>query len=166
MRLSRLLLTAALVANGALPASAENSEAKDAAVINNCLTALDKRAAGQEVQEATCLLKIADPCIGNDAGAVSDAKQITCLDRERGVWDRILNDSYKTMLSGLDSAQSKKLREMQRAWIRARDLTCTFWYDYFDGSMARPMIASCNNRETARRAIYLRTFAVDISERK
>ena len=47
-----------------------------------------------------------------------------------------------------------------------RDLTCTFWYDYFQGTMANPMIAYCNNRETARRAILLRVFAVDIADRK
>jgi uncharacterized protein YecT (DUF1311 family) len=32
---------------------------------------------------------------------------------------------------------------MQRAWIHVRDLTCTFWYDYFQGTMANLMIASC-----------------------
>ena len=40
--------------------------------------------------------------------------------------------------------------------IHTRDLTCAFWYDYFQGTMANPMIAYCNNRETARRAIFLR----------
>jgi uncharacterized protein YecT (DUF1311 family) len=45
---------------------------------------------------------------------------------------------------------------MQRSWINTRDLTCAFWYDYFQGTMANPMIAYCNNRETARRAIFLR----------
>jgi uncharacterized protein YecT (DUF1311 family) len=55
---------------------------------------------------------------------------------------------------------------MQRSWIHTRDLTCTFWYDYFQGTMANPMIAYCNNRETARRAIFLRVFATDIADRK
>jgi hypothetical protein len=32
--------------------------------------------------------------------------------------------------------------------------------------MANPMIAYCNNRETAQRAIFLRVFALDIAERK
>jgi hypothetical protein len=31
--------------------------------------------------------------------------------------------------------------------------------------MAYPMIAACNNRETARRAIYLRVFVDDLSHR-
>jgi hypothetical protein len=36
----------------------------------------------------------------------------------------------------------------------------------FPGTMANPMIAYCNNRETARRAIFLRIFAADIADRK
>ena len=36
-----------------------------------------------------------------------------------------------------------------------------FIYDYFEGSMANPMIAACQNRETGRRALFLRGFADD-----
>jgi hypothetical protein len=32
--------------------------------------------------------------------------------------------------------------------------------------MANPMIAACDNRETARRAIFLRLFAKDVEGRK
>ena len=53
------------------------------------------------------------------------------------------------MINTLDPDQQAKLREMQRSWIHTRDLTCAFWYDYFQGTMANPMIAYCNNRETA-----------------
>ncbi len=69
------------------------------------------------------------------------------------------------MINALDPDQQAKLREMQRSWIHTRDLTCEFWYDYFHGTMANPMIAYCNNRETARRAIFLRIFATDIADR-
>lgn len=68
------------------------------------------------------------------------------------------------MMNGLEPEQAAKLRDMQQAWIRLRDLTCTFWYD-FQGTMANLMIASCQNRETARRAIHLRTFAIDMADR-
>ena len=149
-----------------LPARAEAQDPKDAAVIQGCLATLDKRSVGPEIHEATCLLKVANPCIGGDRGAVSDRKQIECLDRERVVWDRIVNDSYKTMMNGLEPEQTGKLRDMQRAWIQVRDLTCGFWYDYFQGTMANLMIASCQNREIARRALYLRTFAIEVAQRK
>jgi uncharacterized protein YecT (DUF1311 family) len=105
-----------------LPARADAPDPKDAATIDACLAALDKRSVGQEIDETTCLLKVANPCIGGDAASVSDGKQIGCFDRERLVWDTIINDSYKTMMNGLDPEQATKLRDMQRAWIHVRDL--------------------------------------------
>jgi len=140
---------------------------KDVSAIGDCLRKQDNRTGGatQEGEEAACLMIVAKPCIG-DEGAATDRRKIDCLDRERQVWDQILNESYKTMMKGLDPDQQGKLREMQRSWIATRDLTCAFWYDYFQGTMANPMIASCNNRETARRAIFLRAFATDIADRK
>jgi uncharacterized protein YecT (DUF1311 family) len=166
MRPFLLPFVVALTAFAALPARAETPNAKDVATIKNCLEAPANGRTGQEVDEARCLLKIADPCIGGDPGAASDGKQIACYDRERLVWDKIVNDSYKVMVAALEPEQVNKLREMQRAWIRACDLTCGFWYDYFQGTMANLMIASCQNRETARRAIYLNVFASDIAQRK
>jgi uncharacterized protein YecT (DUF1311 family) len=69
------------------------------------------------------------------------------------------------MMNALVPDQQDKLCEMQRSWIYTRDLTRAFWYDYFQDTMANPMIAYCNNRETARRAIFLRIFAADIADR-
>jgi uncharacterized protein YecT (DUF1311 family) len=166
--LKRLMtITALVIAFGASPVRADGPNPKDVTAINACLTALDKRSsAGQEIYEAKCLLKVADPCIGGDDGSVRDRRKIECFDREQRVWDKIINDSYKTVMNRLEPEQAEKLRDMQRAWIHVRDLTCTFWYDYFQGTMANPMIASCQNREAARRAIYLRTFAIDMVQRK
>ena len=111
-------------------------------------------------------MTVAKPCMGRDETAASSRRQVDCLDRERLVWDKIINNSYAAMMNALEPDQQAKLREMQRSWIHTRDLTCAFWYDYFQGTMANPMIASCNNRETARRAIFLRIFAADIAARK
>ena len=145
---------------------AETPDAKDVAVINSCLTGLKKTDSAPEKYEATCLLKVADPCMGADPASASDRRRIECLDRERLVWDKIINDSYKSVMKAVEPEQANKLREVQKVWIHSRDVTCEFFYDYFQGSMAYPMIASCNNRETARRALYLWTFAIDVSERK
>jgi uncharacterized protein YecT (DUF1311 family) len=161
------LLALALLVAGSHPARADAPTAKDNAAIGDCLRKQDKKRGGsQEADEAACLMAVAKPCMGGDETAVSDGRKIDCLDRERLAWDQILNDSYKAMMNALDPDQQAKLREMQRAWIQTRDLTCGFWYEYFQGTMAYPMIAYCNNRETARRAIFLRVFALDIAERK
>jgi uncharacterized protein YecT (DUF1311 family) len=156
----------ALLVAGSLPARADGPAAKDIATIGDCLHHRGKPRASQEAEEAACLMSVAKPCMGGDEAAASSARQIACLDRERLVWDKIVNDSDKAMMAALEPDQQAKLREMQRSWIQTRDLTCAFWYDYFQGTMANPMIAYCNNRETARRAIFLRVFAADIAERK
>jgi uncharacterized protein YecT (DUF1311 family) len=161
-----LSLALALVVAGPLPARADAPAAKDVATIGDCLRKRDKKAGSQEADEAACLMTVAKPCMGGDETTVSSRRQIECLDRERLVWDKIVNDSYKTMMNALEPDQQAKLREIQRSWIQTRDLTCAFWYDYFQGTMANPMIASCNNRETARLAIFLRIFAADIADRK
>ena len=166
-RLPLSLLVLALLVAGSQPARAEAPAAKDVAAIGDCLRKQDrKRGGSQEADEAACLMAVARPCMGGDEAAANDRRKMDCLDRERLVWDQIVNDSYKAMMNALDPDQQVKLREMQRSWIQTRDLTCGFWYDYFQGTMANPMIAYCNNRETARRAIFLRIFAVDIADRK
>jgi len=154
------ILTCFLTSHAAV---AETPDPRDIKTISACLQSFDKAAASQEAYEA-CVSRIANPCMKNDEA--NDRKQIECFDRERMVWDKIVNDSYKTILDGIEPEQQDKLKAMQRSWIHTRDLTCAFWYDYFQGSMANPMIASCNNRETARRAIYLRVFVDDLSQRK
>ena len=162
-----LSLAFALIVARPLSAQADAAAAKDVATIGDCLRKQDNKKGGsQEADEAACLMTVAKPCMGGDETAVTDRRKIECLRRERLVWDQIINDSYKTMMNGLEPDQQAKLREMQRSWTHTRDLTCAFWYDYFQGTMANPMTAYCNNRETARRAIFLRIFAADIADRK
>jgi uncharacterized protein YecT (DUF1311 family) len=72
-------------------------------------------------------MTVARPCMGGDEAAVSARCQIACLDRERLVWDKIIDDSDKAMMTALEPDQQVRLREMQRSWINTRDLTCGFW---------------------------------------
>ena len=146
-------------------AEAKDKSASDVARITRCLTTLDRKNPDQEVY-GSCLMTVAKPCITTTHANPGTHAEIDCLDREREAWDAIVNTSYKAMMAALDDEQKDKLRDMQRSWIQTRDLTCHFWYDYFQGTMANPMIAYCNNRETARRAIFLRIFAGDIATRK
>ena len=113
-----------------------------------------------------CIGVISNPCIGSDEGAKRDSEVTTCLDAEQQQWDKVLNASFLALLKGLEPEQQKKLREMQRVWLQSRAATCQFYNDYFDGTMANPMIANCMNRETARRAIFLKGFADDLAQRK
>lgn len=91
---------------------------------------------------------------------------VACLDAGQQQWDRVLNASFQALIKGLEAEQQTKLREMQRIWLQSRAATCAFYQDYFDGTMTNPMIANCMNRETARRAIFLKGFADDLAQRK
>lgn len=164
----RYLLLSFLIAIIAapLPARADGPAAKDVAAIDACLRKQDsKRGSSQEAVEAACLMVVARPCMG-DESAATDRRRIDCLDRERLVWEGIVAQSDAAMMKALDPDQQTKLRAMQQAWSRSRELSCGFWYDYFEGTMANPIIASCNNRDAARRAIFLRVFAADLAGRK
>ena len=83
---------------------------------------------------------------------------MACAAREFAVWDDILNETYRRLRDKLDAEQKNKLRIMQRAWIDSRTRSCAFYWDFFRGTMAAPMNAFCNNRETARRALFLLGF--------
>ena len=70
-----------------------------------------------------------------------------------------MNETYRELQGDLDEDEQKtKLRDMQRAWIASRDATCNFYHVKIQGSMAVPMSASCFLRETAGRALFLKTM--------
>jgi len=114
----------------------------------------------------SCIDVTSNTCIGPGEGAKRDSEVIACLNSEQQQWDKVLNASFQALAKGLEPEQQKKLREMQRIWLMSRASTCDFYQDYFDGTMANPMIANCMNRETARRAIFLKGFADDMAQRK
>ncbi|MCX7306852.1 MAG: DUF1311 domain-containing protein [Afipia sp.] len=144
-----------------LSATAEAQTPKAKASVESCL-AMSKAKPNTDL----CIGVTSNPCIGRDEGAKRDSEVAACLDDEQRQWDKVLNASFQSLLKGLEPEQQTKLREMQRLWLQSRAATCQFYFDYFDGTMANPMIANCMNRETARRAIFLKGFADDLAQRK
>jgi uncharacterized protein YecT (DUF1311 family) len=145
-----VLMGVALVL-AATPSRAEKPDAADSAKLQSCI----KSAAGRERER--CIGVVADPCADDDK-AQSTADQVACAAREFAVWDDILNETFRRLRDKLDVKQRVKLRLMQRAWIDSRKRTCDFYWDFFQGTMASPMSAFCENRETARRALFLLGF--------
>jgi uncharacterized protein YecT (DUF1311 family) len=152
----------ALASIAAAPASAETADPHDVSAVAACLKSKE---AAKEPPES-CVSIIARPCFGGDEGAAAAGQVSACFNREQLAWDQLLNESYKQLHDHLDAGRQAKLRDTQRSWIVARKQSCEFFSDYFQGSIANPMIASCMNRETARRAIFLDTFARDAEGRK
>jgi len=142
----------------ALPARAQDDKPDpgDAAAMQKCI----ETKTGRNWAWESCVGTVSEPCI-KDEMAMPPSEIMACYERERLVWDSILNDSFRRLRTKLDDKQVRKMREMQRAWIASRDKTCSFIYDYFQGSMANTMIAACQTRETGRRALFLLGFADD-----
>ena len=134
---------------------------KDMTTIEKCL----KVTTGRHRAWDQCIGTISEPC-RKDEEKMTPSEVIACEDRERAVWDDILNKSFRILLKALDADQQVKLHEMQRAWIASRDKNCEFFYDFFQGLMANPMIAACLSRATGMQALYLRGFADDVADRK
>jgi uncharacterized protein YecT (DUF1311 family) len=139
----------------------EKPDAKDSNAVEKCM----KTRTGHNWAWEACIGTVSEPCVKLHPQEVpSDV--IACYAREQAVWDDILNKSYQGLRKALDDDQQVKLRDMQRAWIASRDKTCGFLYDYFQGTMANPMIAACTSRATGLQALYLRGFADDVADRK
>jgi uncharacterized protein YecT (DUF1311 family) len=148
----------AIVLGGAARAD-DPPDPKDLQTVQACLKA---KGASDRDREG-CADVVSRACIGPDESANPPSALIECFGREQLVWDQMLNQAFRKLRDGLDDKQCTRLRDMQRSWVDTRDRTCAFYYDYFQGSMANPMMANCTNRETARRAIFLMGFADDMA---
>jgi uncharacterized protein YecT (DUF1311 family) len=155
-----LLLAVILVAPSPAPAQ-EKPTAKDSAAIQKCIKTKTARKWAWE----QCIGIISEPCAKHEE-SMTPRQVIDCETREQAVWDDILNESYRRLQGALDEDQTGKLREMQRTWMTYRDKNCAFLYDYFQGTMANPMIAACTSRATGMQALYLLGFADDAGDRK
>jgi uncharacterized protein YecT (DUF1311 family) len=155
-----LALTATAAQAERAKSGADKPAARDSAAIQDCI----KSATGGPFEQERCIGIVADPCTEKD-DAKSTADQVACVAREHAVWDDILNETFRRLRDKLDAKQKIKLRDMQRAWVESRDRTCAFYWDYFQGTIASPMSAFCNNRETARRALFLLGFLADAEGR-
>jgi uncharacterized protein YecT (DUF1311 family) len=155
-----IVVMAALAISLTCAAGADDPpDPKDLEAVQACL----KTKGNADRDRENCIDVVANPCIGPDEAANPPSALIECFGREQLVWDQMLNQAFRKLRDGLDGKQRTRLRNMQRSWAATRDRTCAFYYDYFQGSMANPMMANCSNRETARRAIFLMGFADDMA---
>jgi uncharacterized protein YecT (DUF1311 family) len=109
----------------ALPAKAEDDkpDPRDAAAIQQCI----KAKTGRNWAWENCIGTVSEPCI-KDEMAMPPSEIMACYERERLVWDSILNDSFRRLRAKLEDKQVRKMREMQRAWIASREKSCGFIY--------------------------------------
>lgn len=162
-RLSALLVlaglwTAAPVLAQEAGAPQELAGSAGEAAMSECLA----NAAKGNGRARACIGKIFDACPGNTG---STLEMVTCITEETDFWDARLNAVYKDLLAayrqqdedfGDDYDMESRLREVQRGWIKWRDLKCKFAYDeYRGGTMGRITGADCIMTLTAERVLEL-----------
>jgi uncharacterized protein YecT (DUF1311 family) len=101
-------------------------------------------------------------------GGQTTVGMVSCLDRERAVWDGWLNTVYQQLYARLavEDAQTPSyapdqasaLLQMQRAWIAFRDARCAYEASQWGGGTgAGPASVSCHLDATARQMLYLQS---------
>jgi uncharacterized protein YecT (DUF1311 family) len=112
---------------------------------------------------ATLLLLLA-PAVLKAQGARSCIDQARtqmemtdCAAAELARADSVLNDVYRQVIAGMDSATVPLLRQAQRAWIGLRDADCEVENAEFEGGSIHPMLyAMCVAHQTRQRTAHLR----------
>ena len=105
--------------------------------------------------EAKKLSEKYQSCIEKADGVTADMHD--CISAELEFQDKRLNENYSDYLKDLSPERRKKLLEVQRAWIKYRDLKCGFFYDPDGGGTISGILAgSCVLDMTAERADELK----------
>ncbi|MBA1201891.1 DUF1311 domain-containing protein [Pseudomonas capeferrum] len=87
--------------------------------------------------------------------ASSTLAMSSCITAETQLQDNRLNRVYKQLMTRLDSDRQKRLREVQRNWIKYRDGNCAFMGRLSDGTLHRIDGAMCLLGATGDRAAEL-----------
>jgi len=144
---------ALLTALAATPSIAQDkASAADVKTVRDCA-----QKKFDQADSGSCVFILAKPCTEAPAG-YKNFGEADCYRREAAAWDVVLNETFQKLRAKLDDKQKRKLRDMQRAWIAARDQTCRFYSTVTRGSMAVPMAAACVNRQNDERTVPLMFF--------
>lgn len=137
----RIFAGAFLCVAAAVGAAAKAAD--DEAVIARCLAA--PPAGG----EGACIGTLRKACTAaSGAAAAGD-----CVRREHAVWDGRLNRAYRTAMSRGDLGQDRRLRDLQREWLKQRDERCR------SAGPPASAVDECLMAATAERAIALQRVA-------
>lgn len=128
--------------------------ADDTATITSCLKATEK--AGQNAH--ACIGRVSEPCSNTPEGQ-STPGTVACTMRETEIWDKLLNQEYKRLLTLVGAETAKDVRKAQRIWLTAREADCRVPYQFYDGgTIVQILGAVCERDHTANRAILIRSW--------
>ena len=78
-----------------------------------------------------------------------------CLEKELKLQDKKLNQAYKKTMSRIQNFRKEDLKNIQRAWMKYRDLKCGFYYHSESGRSGLSDMSECFLDETILRTIEL-----------
>jgi uncharacterized protein YecT (DUF1311 family) len=92
-------------------------------------------------------------------GGVSTYGMLECIGEEHKKQDAALNATYKKVMARLTPARQKKLRQLQRDWIKRRDaIASESAAEWEGGTGASVAYTSALLQETVRRTIWLERY--------
>ncbi len=95
-------------------------------------------------------------CMNNSNGVTTE--MVLCMTAEHEKQDKRLNAAYKAAMQTVEGKRAQDLKEVQRAWLKYRDLQCGF-LGSGDGTIARIEGNGCMVDMTAQRADELQDIA-------
>ena len=153
-----------LVASMSAVAAAQNNDPfqtteDDRIQMQQCQEAVrDIRASGKKASLRDCIGRVSDLCLEIPENQTTQG-MVACVMREQQWWDGQLNFFYGALRQTLSPEAKTGLRDIQRAWIKYKDLKCGFAHVFFEGgTMAQPIGAGCLLRTTAERTIELSSW--------
>lgn len=78
----------------------------------------------------------------NCKDAQTQAEMNHCSSKDYEREDARLNKTYEAVMSQLDASRQAKLKDVQRSWLKFRDLQCDYSAAQYDGGSMRPLIFS------------------------
>lgn len=115
----------------------------------------DVRQSGGTARLEDCIGTVSGPCLEVPANQTTIG-MVACIARETEWWDGQLNTVYGMLRETLSEKARAEVRDIQRLWIKYKDVKCAFPSTFYEGgTIARPIAADCVLQMTAQRAIEL-----------
>ncbi|WP_424362757.1 lysozyme inhibitor LprI family protein [Methylocystis parvus] len=148
-------------------AAEEKATASPNASEKGWIAACLKDKAEEDGAFSSCVGKVTGACLGlEDAPkeikpSDKNGHPRSCAPVEARIWDDYLNRWYGDAAKVIPAEAKEKLRDAQRAWLAYRAARCDTESALHPFPLGEDNRADCLMRETARRALQLRTIATD-----
>lgn len=154
------LATALSVGPGTLAETSDVEIDADVTNVRQCLEAVRK----VDSDARACVGVVAEPCLDQTADG-DDA--VACFERETALWDGLLDDRYREVVTHFDEEAMEQFRDVHDAWEDYRSQRCALGETIFEegSAAARVWAADCLLQETGRRAIELGSMLEDFERR-